>query len=276
MEKLNRIFHTKSIAACGKLIISALISKSDEIGAFRDFPRKTVTSMQHPSDFPIFASDQLEMFRLFHKLKSFVTILKLSPLLLLVATPLPADSVKRNPVLLIEPSFYHHPISTLIPGARKTVITAAWMDRSSETSFKFLEPSWKTTKRSFMNRFIQEAHQTLSEQLSSIHPRLLRDEHEVIQVAMIESEHPLTASTILAPEFGQQFVMIFGPEMLIAIPSAHRIYIFSKLASSINEIAPAIRDDYTLANNPVSLEIFELDFKHGQGTLHAVGSLEPL
>ncbi|MCF7729953.1 MAG: hypothetical protein K9M81_06265 [Chthoniobacterales bacterium] len=264
MEELTRIFHTNLLRKPGSQMDTALISNCDWSGVYSYSP-----ALQS------FARLVLISFaRRLMTLQS--EIFMLSLFFLLVATPLHADSVKRNPVLLIEPSFYHHPISTLIPGARKTVITAAWMDRSQETSFKFLEPSWKTTKRSFMNRFVQEARQTLSEQLSSIHPHLLRDEHQVIQVAMIESEHPLTASTILAPEFGQQFVMIFGPEMLIAIPSANRIYIFSKLASSIEEIAPAIRDDYKLAINPVSLEIFELDFKHGQGDLHTVGSLESL
>ncbi|KAB2642663.1 MAG: hypothetical protein DVB29_07115 [Verrucomicrobia bacterium] len=194
-----------------------------------------------------------------------------------VTTLLHADpsEEKKETILLLEPSFLHHPISTLIPGAKKTVITAAWVEKKSST-ISFLEPSWNTTRNAFMNRFVQGGRQTLSEHLSSLHPRLLRDEHQVIQVAIIDAEDPLTASTILAPDFGQQFMMLFGPEMLIAVPSANRIYIFSKLASSIEMIAPAIRDDYKLSINPVSLEIFELDFKHGQGNLHAIGSLEAL
>ncbi|MDH4470614.1 MAG: hypothetical protein QE493_06585 [Verrucomicrobiae bacterium] len=206
------------------------------------------------------------------KLSSFVNIL-MTPIY--IASLLHADPIKKQPILLLEPSFLHHPISTLIPGAKKTVITAAWVEKKSST-ISFLEPSWNTTRNAFMNRFVQGGRQTLSEHLSSLHPRLLRDEHQVIQVAIIDAEDPLTASTILAPDFGQQFMMLFGPEMLIAVPSANRIYIFSKLASSIDMIAPAIRDDYKLSINPVSLEIFELDFKHGQGNLHAIGSLEAL
>ncbi|MFZ4116805.1 MAG: hypothetical protein ACOYK6_08835 [Chthoniobacterales bacterium] len=223
------------------------------------------------------------------KLKSFVTILSLTPIF--ITSLLHAAPATREPVLLIEPSFYHHPIESLIPGAKKTVIAAAWVDQtenlssmstetahtdSQKATFEFLEPSWKTTQRSFMSRFVQEGRQTLSERLSLLHPRLLRDEHQVIQVAIIDSDDPLTASTILAPNFGQQFMMIFGPEMLIAIPSATRIYVFSKLASSLDALAPAIRDDYKLSSSPISLEIFELDFKLGEGGLRAVGSLESL
>ena len=187
-----------------------------------------------------------------------------------------AHAVEDKPILLIEPSFHHRSISTLIPGAKRTVITPAWIDDHDATDFHFLEPNWQTTQPSFINHFIQQGRERLSERLALLRPRLLRDEHQVIQVAMIESNDTLTASTILAPEFGQQFVMIFGPEMLIAIPSANRIYIFSKLASAINLIAPIIRDEYKLANDPVSLEVFELDFRLGEGHLHAVGSLDSL
>ncbi len=187
-----------------------------------------------------------------------------------------ADATQDKPILLIEPSFHHRSISTLIPGAKRTVITPAWIDDHDATDFHFLEPNWQTTQPSFINHFIQQGRERLSERLALLRPRLLRDEHQVIQVAMIESNDTLTASTILAPEFGQQFVMIFGPEMLIAIPSANRIYIFSKLASAINLIAPIIRDEYKLANDPVSLEVFELDFRLGEGHLHAVGSLDSL
>lgn len=121
-----------------------------------------------------------------------------------------------------------------------------------------------------MTDFVHEGRQTLSEKLPTLHPRFLRDEHDVIQVAIIESNAPLTASMILAPEFAQQFVMTFGPELLIAIPSANRIYIFSKLASSLDKIAPAILEDYKLSSSPVSVEIFEL----GKGQLRAIGSLD--
>ncbi len=186
----------------------------------------------------------------------------------------PSEETKK-PVLLLEPSFYHHPIATLIPGAKKTVVTAAWVEKKS-TTISFLEPGWNTTRSAFMSRFVQEGRETLSERLSLLRPRFLRDEHQVIQVAIIESDDPLTASTILAPNFAQQFVKIFGPELLLMIPTANLIYVFSKLASSINSLAPAIRDDYKLSSSTVSLEIFELDFKLGEGRLRAIGSVDSL
>ena len=179
---------------------------------------------------------------------------------------------ESQPVLLILPSFLHSPISTTIPGAQRTVITAALMKENvgKEPTITYLEPSWKTTQRSFMKRFIEKGCSTLSATLATLHPRFLRDEHQVIQVAIIESPNPITASTVLAPEFMQQFSNIFGPEFLIAIPTANRIYVFSKLLSPLDTLAPTIRDDYKLSSSPLTTEIFEVN----HGTLHAVGALD--
>ncbi len=191
-------------------------------------------------------------------------------------TLLNARSPQREPVLIVEPSFYHRPLECLIPGARKTVVTAAWMDPLHPTSFFFLKPSLQTIQPSWMDSFFQKGRNSLSEHLALLTPRFVRDEHQIILTAILESNDPLAASTILAPNFGEEFIKIFGPQMLIAIPSASRIYVFSKLLSALPLLAPVIKDDYLLATIPLSLEIFELDFKLGERQLHAIGSLESL
>ncbi|MBX9742760.1 MAG: hypothetical protein K2W99_04395 [Chthoniobacterales bacterium] len=197
-------------------------------------------------------------------------------LLLLSGSFLSAESRNkevREPVLLIEPAALHPPIADLIPGAKKTVITAGFLEKKESgtlATISFLEPSWKTTRVFFMNPFLRQARNTLSKRLAGLHPQFLRDEHEVIQVAIIDNPSPITASTILAPDFAQQFIPIFGPVFLVALPTTHRIYIFSKLASPLASIGATIRDDYQLSLSPLTLEIFEL----GKGEIHAVGSLE--
>ncbi len=178
----------------------------------------------------------------------------------------------NEPVLILEPSFLQPPISKLVPGAHHTVIVPAFIENknSEPAHISLLEPSWKTTRLSWMDHFLEQARKTLSKRLMGLHPRFLRDKNEVIQVAIIESEDPLAASTILAPDFAEQFIPIFGSKFLIAIPTTHRIYIFSKLVSPLASISATIRDDYKLSLSPLSLEIFEL----GNGELHAIGSLD--
>ncbi|HLB33603.1 MAG TPA: hypothetical protein VJK54_05150 [Chthoniobacterales bacterium] len=202
-----------------------------------------------------------------------VVCILLSPPFLLAS-----DNKRENeeqPILLIEPSFLRPPISHLIPGAERTIIVPATMKKNNifPPILSFLKPGWKTLHHSDMSRFVQGARSHLSETLASLHPKFLRDEHHVIQVALLESTDPLasvTASTILAPDFANGFMNIFGPELLLAIPCANRVYVFSKLASPLESIAPAIRDDYKLSPSPVSTEIFELS----NGRLRAIGSLD--
>lgn len=207
------------------------------------------------------------------KIKNYPQIVILFSIFIFATSSLHAyEKEKKVPILLLQPAFMHPPICDPIPGAKRTVITAAYLERNSlgVPTTSFLKPSWQTFRKSSMCDFVKRAKKNLSQNLITLHPQFLRDENEVIQTAIIDSANPITASTILSPEFSKQFTPIFGPELLIAIPSANRIYIFSKLASPLENIASAIRDDYKISSYPLSTEIFEL----GKGRLHAIGSID--
>jgi hypothetical protein len=179
---------------------------------------------------------------------------------------------EKRPVLVVEPSFLHLSLGQKIAGAQRTVMVPAWLSKNSrgEESITVIEPGYETLSQEKMNQFVEQARANLSTALAELSPKWLRDEHGVIQVALLESPHPITASTILAPDFAAHFTSIFGPELLLAIPSSDRVYIFSKLLSPINSIASRIRDDYKLSLTPISTEFFELSTQK----LRAVGSLD--
>jgi len=179
---------------------------------------------------------------------------------------------EKVPILLVEPSFLHLPLNASIFGAERTVIVPGWLTKKNhgEEIVAFLEPGYQTLSEKKMRSFVKQALSNLSAEFATLSPKWIRDEHDVIQVALLESPYPITASTILAPDFAARFTPIFGPELLIAIPSSNRVYIFSKLISPLNKIAPTIRDDYKLSLTPVSTEFFELS----RGQLRAIGSLD--
>lgn len=179
---------------------------------------------------------------------------------------------KKIPILLVEPSFLHASLQQKITGAERTVIVPAWLIKKNngEETVTLLEPGYQTLSEKKMVHFVAQARANLSAELAKLSPKFLRDEHGVIQVAILESPHPVTASTILAPDFAAHFTTIFGPELLIAIPSSNRVYIFSKLLPPMNSIAPEIRDDYKLSLTPISTEFLELS----QGQLQAIGSFD--
>ena len=90
-------------------------------------------------------------------------------------------------------------------------------------------------------------------------------------MAVISTDNPLTASCLLLPGFLMRFSAIFGPELIVAVPSRTKIYIFPKLANRLPEMTGTIRDDYLISPQPVSLELFELS-KNG---IRAIGSIDP-
>ncbi len=180
----------------------------------------------------------------------------------------PASDQKGDPSLLIVPSFERPSISRYLPLSKRTLLAPAFVTKSGEITF-VRGREFQTSEQ--WDRFVKAARERQALQLATIDPQMIRDNHGVIQMAVIVSENPTTASCIMQPGFLQYFSAIFGPELLIAIPTRNKICIFPKLANHLPLMRDAIRDDYLISPMPASTEIFELS-KNG---LRAVGSLNP-
>lgn len=115
-----------------------------------------------------------------------------------------------------------------------------------------------------------EALRTASQVLASIKPRIVRDKNNVVQYVVLESENPLTASCVLAPEFASQFRDILGPEILVAMPHRNLVLVFSRQDNAHLKMAESIVSEYLNATWPVSREIFSLE----NGTLRSLGVLQ--
>jgi len=116
----------------------------------------------------------------------------------------------------------------------------------------------------------EEALRTASNVLASINPRIVRDKNNVVQYAVLESDNPLTASCVLAPELSVQFRDILGPEILVAMPHRNLVLIFSRQDDVHLKMAESIVSEYLNATWPVSREIFSLE----NGTLRSLGVLQ--
>lgn len=189
-------------------------------------------------------------------------------LLLFSPFTLQADEKQGEPALLILPSFHHPAISRYLPGAKRTLITTAVVSKSGEITY--LKADTFSTPEEW-DHFIQDARETLMLQLATLNPTMVRDEHGVIQMAVVSSDTPITASLILLPGFLNHFSAIFGPELLIVIPAQNKICVFPNLANHLPQMISAIRDDSIISSMPASTEIFELN-RHG---LQAVGIIDP-
>ena len=198
--------------------------------------------------------------------RAFVKIpsaLCVSVLLLLAGSAAQADQW----ILAVEPSFMDYKMRRPIEGSQRTTLAIARVVDGE------IEPLTREQKKSVHMTFDQiraEALKTASSTLSRMKPEFLRDKNGVIRHAAIESPDPLTASCVLAPEFGETFRSTLGPDLLVAIPTRNQILVFSKQDDTHLRLAETIIGNYLSSNQPVSREIFAWE----SGRLRSLGVLQ--
>ena len=94
--------------------------------------------------------------------------------------------------------------------------------------------------------------------LAGLKPRFIRDDHNVIQCAVLESENPLTASAVLAPEFSALFDESLGPDILVAIPNRFRVFVFPKGAPAFQRYSEVVIAEYESSSCPLSKKLFSI------------------
>jgi hypothetical protein len=169
--------------------------------------------------------------------------------------------------LVVGPSFSDHKMRRPIEGSRRTVVSVCRMVGDE------LEPLTREQKKSVHMTYDQarnEALKTAARVLAELTPVFVRDRNGVIRHAELRGEHPLTASTVLAPEFGAMFRDTLGPDLLVAMPHRNLVLVFSRQDDAHLLKAEEIIQDYLNAVYPVSREVFALE----DGRLRSMGVLQ--
>jgi hypothetical protein len=167
--------------------------------------------------------------------------------------------------LLVEPSFMHYESSWPIVGAQRTVLVPA---RYVNGEVLPLRESEAATLGATRDKIVEAASKAASEVLAGLKPKFIRDNNNVIQCAVLESDSPLTASAVLAPEFATLFSDTIGPDILVAIPNRFRIFVFPKDSPTYRRYCDIVIADYDSSPYPVSKELFAVR----KGKLIAMGS----
>ncbi len=186
----------------------------------------------------------------------------LSILILMIAARSSADETWH---LLIEPTFMHYEAGWAIEGAERTVLVPA---RYVNGEVLPLRSSDILALGATRDKILASAPKAASEVLATLSPRFIRDENKVIQFAVLESENPLTASAVLAPEFARLFSETLGPDVLIAIPNRFRIFVFPRGTPAFQRFSDIVIAEYDSSSYPVSKELFTVR----KGKLTAIGS----
>ncbi len=196
------------------------------------------------------------------KLKILFALLALAGPVLLAEPPTPPTPRYH---LVPEPAYMRPPVQLPIAGTTRTLFTPTLIDGDTVT---YVLPAEYNANPTGIDDL---ARQNASEDLATLAPRFIRDDNDIIQFAVVDSDQPFVASTVLAPDFIERFETTLGPDLLVAIPNRYRIYVFPALASRFADIADAVLSDYTLTPYPVSKEVFRIRPDH---TLEAIGTYD--
>ena len=145
--------------------------------------------------------------------------------------------------LLIEPTFMHYEATWPIDRAERTVLVPA---RYVNGEVLPLKSDDILTLGATRDKILASAPKAASEVLATLIPRFIRDEKNVIQCAVLESESPLTASAVLAPEFASLFRETLGPDVLVAIPNRFRIFVFPRGTPAFQRFSDFVIAEYRL------------------------------
>ena len=170
----------------------------------------------------------------------------------------PAESGSR-PVVMIGGSFERPPVMRYLRESRSTILYPALLSGNGRVlPLPTDATGGKPMKPAAYEQLISEARERAALLLATLDPEMKRDGHGVIQAALLKSPDPATATCILAPGFLDRFRAVFGPELIVAIPSRTTLYVFPKLANTLPEAAETIRNEYALSPCPVTTEFFEV------------------
>lgn len=170
------------------------------------------------------------------------------------------EKARREPfVVVIEPKVMAPAVSRKIPGAKESVLAAAretefgglrYYDREE---FESLGLTW--------NAFLERARRSADRVMESLEVEYFRDDREIIQYAILQSESQRTAGVVLGAAFRKAFLETLGPELVVVIPDRYTVIVFPKLAGRYGSIGPSVIEQFDRAVYPVSTELFEIDGK---------------
>lgn len=152
-----------------------------------------------------------------------------------------------------------------IQGSDRTIVVAARLVDGEVVPFSKGD---EEKRGATAEKILADSSRTAATVLEGLKPNYVRDDKKVIQYAILKSDSPLTASAVLAPKFAETFAQTLGPELLIAIPNRHTVFVFPKQSLVYQAFSDTIYAEYQSSPAPVSRELFELR----KGKLIAIGT----
>ncbi len=171
--------------------------------------------------------------------------------------PAPPAPVLESLVLLPEPRALRTERSVTPVDAQKTVLTAAreiagpqGVETYSAEDFKKFGLSVET--------FADRAKKAADKRLAGLQPEVIKDAQGKILYAVYRGDSPLMASLLVAPSLPNVFEEMFGPEIWVALPDRHSLFVFPAKTEAVEEFVPDLAERYRTDVHAASPEIFSI------------------
>lgn len=187
---------------------------------------------------------------------------------------LPAQTPQRrleSLLILPGPKALSKPLSFSPQGAELTVFTPARELPDLPGIMAYPEAEFKKLGLS-LSTFTERSGKAADKRLATLKPDLIKGPDGQIQYAVYRGDSPLMASLIIAPSLPGLFEKLFGPEIWVAIPDRHSLFIFPARPEAIAEFTADLADRFRTDPRAASPEIFSL--KKGTSP-RVIGSLLP-
>jgi hypothetical protein len=160
---------------------------------------------------------------------------------------------RGEPVMILDPHFYHTPISLPIVGSSRTVI--GFYDEANDGTVTPISADSLAQHPLPELKSLALAHARAL--IRHVTPKISRDKHGVAIDVRLESNDPSLSSVVLIPGFIDQFANVLGKDCVVSIPNRQVIFFFPRIGGEIQELAYALRSFYHNNAWPVSTELFE-------------------
>ncbi len=192
----------------------------------------------------------------------FPMTLRLLLLLILTSFSQGQDSPKLETLLMLpEPRALRTEISVVLAEAQKTVFSPAreiagvtGIEVYSKEDFQRYGLSPET--------FAERSKKTADRLLGELKADLIKDADGKVLYAVYRGDRPIMACLLMAPSLPKKFQDLFGPEIWVAMPDRHSLYIFPAKPEALEEFVPDLAARFEEDAHAASSEIFAL--KAGQ------------
>jgi hypothetical protein len=185
-------------------------------------------------------------------------------LLLLSANALPAQQPlapeRRLEFLLImpEPKAMRGAYSIALANSQETVFTCYRESTTALSGVEIYSEAAFTKLGLSVASFAARAKTAADKRLLLMKPELIKGEDGKIAYAVYRGDSSMYATLLLAPSLPKIFSELFGPEIWVAAPDRHALYVFPAKTEVLQEFAADLAERYKTDAFAASCEVFAL------------------